>query len=249
MNILLNLTFTDYKVAIINIIIMIILILGAVIGYNKGFLKTSVSFLGTILSAILAFLLKNPISIFLYTHLPFFKLSGAFARVSVINILIYALIAFLVLFVALLILVKILCTVTGLVDKILSLIFFIGIPSKILGALVGAIESFVILFIAACGFRFYCNMHEIYFSPSLADDILKTPVLSDTFGKTVNTFDEITSLAKDYKSINEKEDYNYEALNILLKYKIISPDNVRKLADKKKIEIDNLDELLAKYED
>ena len=249
MNLLMNLTFTDYKVAIINIVIILILILGAIIGYHKGFLSTSVSFLGLIFAAFVAYFLKNPISVFLYTHLPFFKLSGAFAKVSVINILIYELIAFLVIFIALWIIVKVLCVVTGLIDKILSLVSLIGIPNKILGALVGLLKSFVLVFILVCGFKFYTNMKEIHFDPSLADDIIKTPVLSETFGKTTKALDEITSLAKDYKSINEKDNYNYEALNVLLKYKIIVPENVKTLQEKGKIDIENLDELLAKYED
>ena len=51
MYLLLNLSFTDYKVAIVNCVIIGILIIGAIVGYHKGFLTSSVSFLGIILSA------------------------------------------------------------------------------------------------------------------------------------------------------------------------------------------------------
>ena len=60
-------------VSIIDAIIIILLLFGAVFGFRAGVIKSAVSFLGTLLIIFLAFQLKNPISEFLYMHLPFFN--------------------------------------------------------------------------------------------------------------------------------------------------------------------------------
>ena len=52
-----------------------------------------------------------------------------------------------------------------------------------------------------------------------------------------NTISEIGSIAKDYDSINSKEEYNKESIKILLKYNIITEDNVRLLVEKDKLKI------------
>ena len=58
--------------AVMNAIIIAFLIAGLIVGFMRGFVETSVGFLEFLLVAFLAFILKNPISVFLYTKLPFF---------------------------------------------------------------------------------------------------------------------------------------------------------------------------------
>ena len=74
---------------ILDYLILIIIILGALYGYKRGFIGSLINFIGTIVVIILAFYLKNPISVFLYEHFPFFKISGFYSGISVYNILIY----------------------------------------------------------------------------------------------------------------------------------------------------------------
>ena len=67
---------------IIDIIIIVFILLGALVGFKRGVTKQLVSCLGLIAVVILSFLLKNPVSIFLYEHLPFFKFAGVLKGVT-----------------------------------------------------------------------------------------------------------------------------------------------------------------------
>ena len=57
---------------IIDVLIILMIVASGVLGFKKGFTRELVSLVGIFLVVILSFLLKNPISTFLYQHLPFF---------------------------------------------------------------------------------------------------------------------------------------------------------------------------------
>ena len=77
---------------IVDVIIILFLGLGAVTGFVRGFFKQTVMFVGTILVVVLAFLLKNPLSMILYENLPFFQMGG----LTALNILLYEALAFII---------------------------------------------------------------------------------------------------------------------------------------------------------
>ena len=239
--------FSDPNVIIADIAIGLILLLGLYSGYKKGFLESAIRFIGVCAAFVVSYLFKNPISVYLYKHLPFFKLGGVFKGVSVINIIIYELIAFIALFTICLIVLKVIAKLTGLVDKALSFIFLIGVPNKILGAVMGLISSYILLYFVGILFTFGCTFFNFEMKKSFLNTIIETPILEKTFGKSVNALEEISLLAKDYKDEEEKDEYNYKSLEILLKYKIITSENAKYLNDEKKINIENIDVLLEKY--
>ena len=246
MQVLLNLSFSSPQVATFNIAIILFIIMGIIAGYKQGFLETSVKFLGTILAIVLAYALKTPVATFLYTNFPFFKLGGIFKGVSSLNILIYELIAFMIVFAILFTLIKIICNLTGLIDRVLSFIFLFGIPNKILGAIVGFIQSIVILYFLIYVIQFGCNLFGFTMQESLADDIMNVPILKGTFSKNFDSLNEIAELSSNYKSINSKDEYNFKALDILLKNNLISCENAKMLVDEGKLNIENVNELLTK---
>ena len=61
---------------IVDIIIILMIILGAVVGFKEGFIKKTTSFLGTFLVIVVAYSLKNPVSVLMYENLPFFEFVG-----------------------------------------------------------------------------------------------------------------------------------------------------------------------------
>ena len=67
------------------------------------------------------------------------------------------------------------------------------------------------------------------------DDIVNIPVLNTTFGDTLSSLDEITSLAKEYEDQQDKDEFNKRAIDVLLKYEIISKENLQILIDSGKI--------------
>lgn len=233
---LFSLNFSNSLSAIVNIVIIAVIVLEIIIGFNRGFLKSIIKFLGGIVALVLAFLLKGPLAIVMYSHLPYFKFGGIFKGVSSLNIIIYEIIAFIILFIVLKIVISLVAKVTGLVEKLLSLIFIIGIPSKILGALVGLVKSLVILYFLAFGFKFVCNLGNVDLKPSLADDIVELPILKNTFGNILGSFDEIRELAKEYEGSKDKEEFNNRVLDILIEYNIITEENLDILINNGKID-------------
>lgn len=229
---------------VIDAVILLFLLWGAVLGFKKGVIKSVVSLVGTILVVVLSFYLKNPLSVFLYTYLPFFEFG-----IAAINILIYEAIAFLIVFSILMAVLKIVIKLSGLIETLLKFTVVLSIPSKILGAIFGFFEyyvfAFIILFILA-----QVNINsDLITSSKLADKILSnTPVMSNVCNDTYTVVKEIISLNKEYKTSNDKDKLNNEAIDLMLKYNLVSKENVVKLQNKKKFDFKGLNEIIEKYE-
>ena len=79
---------------IVDVIIILIILLGGLVGFKEGAIKKLTSIIGLIAVVILSFMLKNYLSVFFYENLPFFNLWGIFKGIQVLNILFYELLAF-----------------------------------------------------------------------------------------------------------------------------------------------------------
>ena len=132
---------------IVDVVIIMGLLLGGVTGAKNGFFRQSVVLIGTILCFILAWVFKNPIANFLSFTLPFFNFAGPFEGLTSLNIVMYQLIAFLLLLSLFSAILAIIIKATGVFEKILNFTIILGIPSKILGFIVGVIEAYVIVFV------------------------------------------------------------------------------------------------------
>ncbi len=231
---------------LVDVIIVLFLLMGAIVGFKRGLFKSSVMFLGTILVIVLAFYLKNPVSKFLYLHLPFFDLGKG---IQVFNILFYEAIAFLVVFLILMSLLKIIIKITGLFELLLKLTVVLGLPSKILGAIFGLLEQYLLIFIILfIGVRVSVTSSLIYES-NLAPKILNSsPLLSNIVSDYSNSFNEIYELKNKYDNIEDKNEYNKEALEILLKYQIITPDAADSLVKQQKLSFDGASIIIEKYQ-
>ncbi len=233
---------------IIDIIIIVFILLGALVGFKRGVTKQLVSCLGLIAVVILSFLLKNPVSIFLYEHLPFFKFGGLLKGVTVLNILLYEVIAFLVVFAILMVALKLLLLATTLFEAILKATIVLSIPSKIMGAIVGILENFIITFIILYVLMLPIINIDITKDSNLGNKILKsTPILSGMVDKSFVVIEEFTDLKEKYESATNANEFNLETLDLFLKYDIITINSVDRLVEKNKLVIDNIDIVLKKY--
>ena len=79
---------------VVDVIIIISLGFGAVLGFKKGAIRTGVSFIGLVIAIILSAVLRHPIAGFMYEYFPFFDFGGLFHGVTVLNILLYEVVAF-----------------------------------------------------------------------------------------------------------------------------------------------------------
>jgi len=221
---------------IIDIIILITLVLGFLLGFKRGFTKQLVSLVGIIVVLVLSFILKNPVSVFLYNNLPFFDFGGLIKGVTVLNILLYETIAFFLVFSILMIVLKLLMLLTSIFEKILTMTIILGIPSKILGGLLGIVQSIIIIFVALYIFNlpvFNFNINDSKLGKFI---INKTPILSSIIDNSITVFDEFNDLKDEYKNNNNTKEFNQKALDLLIKNKIITKENAKKLVENGKLD-------------
>lgn len=228
---------------VIDAIIILFLLMGAVVGFKKGVIKSVVSFVGMILVLVLSFTLKNPLSVFLYTYLPFFNVG-----ITVLNILIYEAIAFLILFLLFSSILRIIIKITGIVETLLKFTIILGIPSKILGAIFGFLEMYLFIFVALFLLAQFNVQNSLITDSKMADFILgKTPVVSSVLDETYTAVKEVVTLNKNYTTTQNTEKLNQDGLDILLKYKVLSVENANKLLEKNKLKIKDAEQIVSKY--
>ena len=228
---------------VVDAIIILFLLTGAVLGFKRGAIQTLATLIGTILIIIIAYYLKNPLSVFLYTYLPFFKLGGIFNGITVINILIYEAIAFLIVLGVLSVLLSVILKITGILSKIVDHSIILTLPSKLIGIVVGFLEAYVFLFVLLFIFSQFSFSSTVLKDSKYTNIILSKTPFTTGFKNSYNAFNEIRNLGD-----NNSSNKDYEALNTLLKYDIITTDNAHKLVDNGKINIKGSNKLIERYE-
>lgn len=222
-------------ISIVDALIVISLILGIMSGLRRGLIKQAVLLVGLVVILVLSFYLRQPVATYMYKHLPFFSFGGIFKGVSVLNILLYEVIAFLVVFAVLYLILRIVLKITGIIESILKATVILGFVSKIGGGVVGFLESYIIvfisLFIISQPFVNVKGLEESKLTPII---LTNTPIMSDAVKDTKKVIDEIFELKKSYKKDNKN--FNEEAISLFLKYDIVSEENIEYLREKGKLD-------------
>jgi len=116
--------------------------------------------------------------------------------------------------------------------------------------IVGVIEYFVYAFVFLFVFSLpLFDITEIQESKFREDILYNTPILTDLSKETIKVFDEFDELKEKYKNDTNVNSFNLEALDVFLKYKVISVDNATKLVESKKLKIENVEMVLDKYKE
>ena len=230
---------------IVDVIIVLSLLFGAIVGFKKGAISTGVSFVGLVLAIVLSAILRRPVAEFMYEHLPFFDFGGIFKGVTVLNILLYEVIAFFLVFSILQIGVGLLSKVANIIEKALDFTIVLGIPSKIIGIFVGFIETYIYVFIVMYFLTLPMFNIGIVKDSKITNKILNnTPILTNTVGGTLNAFQSVYEL----KEANlTKEEYSLKSLDIILKYEIADVKSVDNLIKSGKLKINDAESILDKY--
>lgn len=219
---------------IVDAVIILLIFFGGIVGYKRGVVKQGVITFGTILVLIFSFLLKNPISSFMYKYLPFFKFDIIIKNATIFNIIIYEVISFLIVFSLLEIILFILIRLSSIVELLLKATFILEIPSKILGFILGIIESYIVIFIMLNVLSlpiFYNVLNDSKLKDVI---VIKSPVISKANKKTIDTFNEIEVLVRN-KDLYSSEEFNCKSLKIMIKNKFLSNESAKYLYDNKKI--------------
>lgn len=232
---------------IIDIFVILIIIFFGLLGWKRGIIKTIVSLLGIIVVFYLSFILKNPLAEWFSLNFPFFSFWGDFKGVTILNVVIYQLIAFylifLILFTAYIIIVKI----SSLFETILKATIILGIPSKILGFIAGILEGMVISVIVIMILALPIFNIDSVRTSKAREEINNTVLVSKAFKNLNSSINEIVDLKDKFE---DKDEFNIGAFEILIKYNIITDDYSEKLVDsgQLKIDKDRAREIIKKYQ-
>ena len=224
---------------VVDVIIIALLIVGGVAGFKAGVIKKLTDFIGMFVVIILAFYLKNYISVIMYENLPFFNFFGLINGIDALNILLYEVIAFLVIFIALLFVLKVVLTLTGLIEKILKATVILSIPSKLLGIVVGVIEMYVYLFLILVIVSLPIFDSSFLKDSKMNNFILNnTPVLSSVSEEIIDIYGDVYNIIDNRKN-KTNEQLNEEILKVLIDKKVVTKESAKKLVDKNKIHIND----------
>ena len=193
---------------ILSIIILIFLSFGVILGLKRGFTYQLIKMVGIFLILILSYIFKDKLALVFLNHFNFIDINPN------VSIIFYRLISFIILMFIFRVILLIILKISAGFEKFLSATIILGIPSKILGAILGFIEyyiyTFLILLILSLPFT-KINVSE----SKLAITILHTPYISNKLDVSL-----IEDIKDEFDSTNKEENY----LKILKKHNIIKED-------------------------
>ncbi len=236
---------------ILDIAIVLVLIMSAIIGFKRGAIKEIVSLVGIIIVFILAFSLKGVLGNVLCKWLPFFNFAGNLEGVTVLNILLYQLIAFLIIYSLLFSVYMIVVKISGVVQKIVHMTIILWLPSKVIGAVVAFITGYVMVFVVLLALLIPLKDTDIFKNSKFANYIVyDTPILASSSENISTSINKIYELGEDLsKGDISKNEANVKTMDILLKYKVVSAETARELVVLDKLDgISGLDKVIEKYQ-
>lgn len=236
---------------ILDIVIVLILIMSAIIGFKRGAIKEIVSLVGIIIVFIVAFAFKGVLGNVLCKWLPFFNFAGNLEGVTVLNILLYQLIAFLIIYSLLFSIYMIVMKISGVVQKLVHMTVILWLPSKIIGAVVAFITGYVMVFVVLLALLIPLKDTDMFKESKFANYVVyDTPILAGSAENISRSINEVYTLGEDLsKGDISKNEANLETMDILLKYKIVSPKTAKELVALDKLDgISGLDSVIQKYE-
>ena len=236
---------------ILDVAIILILIMSAIVGFKRGAIKEIVSLVGIIIVFIVAFAFKGVLGNVLCKWLPFFNFAGNLEGVTVLNILLYQLIAFLIIYSLLFSVYMIVMKISGIVQKIVHMTVILWLPSKLIGAVVAFITGYVMVFVVLLALLIPLKDTDIFIESRFANYIVyDTPILAGSADNISSSINEVYTLGEELsKGDISKNEANLETMDILLKYKIVSPETARQLIVLDKLDgISGLDSVIKRYE-
>lgn len=232
---------------ILDAVILILLLMGVIFGAKRGLIRGAVNCFGMIAIIIIAYILKNPLADLLFSIFPFIDYKEFISGATVINILFFEMIAFIIVFAILLFLFRILLKMSKFVEKILDATIVGGLFSKILGAIFGFLEYYVIAFIVICILTLPIFGIDASSSKLATFMLDKTPVMSSVIQEKLQSIEEITALAKKYEHNNKSNEYNVMAIDYMLKGGVITVKTADKLVEKGRLNYSGINTVIDKY--
>lgn len=231
---------------IIDILIIVVLILFAILGFHRGVIKSLIILLGFIIVIILSYTLKNYIGDFFVLNLPFVKFGRFLAGVQALNVIMYQVIAFIILLILFGLVYRFLVLASGIFEKILRVTIILGIPSKLLGLLVGFLEGYLVVYIGLFILSQPFLKMELLSESRYAEKVLNnSPVISNVAEESLNLFNKVQKLI----SMENKDELNKELVKLILEEKVTSKEVMQQLVSKEKITGEDIKEIIDNYDE
>ena len=227
---------------LISILIIALLVFGVYEGQKKGLLKTLIGLIGLIAIVIISYSLRIPLANFLIDKMPFFNFGGPLAGLTTLNILLYNLIAFIVIFVVLYCVLNIIISLTNFIDTLLKFTVIWVIPSKIGGALLGFIETWIFVFLALFILVQFNTTSEIITNSKVANIVLdNTPLIGSYLGGAKDASVSIYSMIKKHTSGEyDVKELNRDILSIEIVNGLITKEKANELIDTGKLKLEDV---------
>ena len=205
---------------VVSLVIVILLIFGFLLGFKRGFTYQLIKMLGVFIVLFLSITLKDELGLFLLNNFDVFNLNSS------ISIIIYQSISFIILFFIFNLILRIILKISASFEKLLKATIILGIPSKILGGILGFIEYYIYVFLVLIIVSL--PIFNLDIKSGVANFMLnKTPIISKS---GIDILDDVKDEYKKDEEINEQE-----IIDILIKNEIISKKDVYKLIKDGKI--------------
>ena len=229
---------------IIDVIVILTIVFSGLIGMKKGFVKSFVSFVGIILVFVLSFIMKDKIADWMCLNLPFFDFSGSFKGATILNVIIYQIVAFMAIFSVLIAVYHLIVKISGLAEWLVKLSIVLIIPTKIGGLIVGLLKGILISLIAIVVLSLptlkigFIDGTKIVEESAIRKYLYNTsPIVGNITKDLNNSVEEIIELKEKFENEESKEDFNLSSLDIMLKHKVIKASLAEKLVNSGKLKI------------
>jgi hypothetical protein len=141
---------------------------------------------------------------------------------------------------------------SGIVDRFLKLTVILYLPSKIGGFILGVFEGVIVSLI----FIIILSLPTLNFSLIRESTIRKylynnSPIIGNVTSNTNDAISEIIELKDKFNDQEDKEEFNLECMDVLLKHKVVKYDYLEKLiySGKLKVNKDRALSILNKYKE
>ncbi len=230
----------------IDILIIIILLSFAVVGFKRGVFESLIMFVGAILVIVLSYSFKDIIGNFLLLNLPFINFGKFMGGAVTLNVILYQTIAFILTSVVFTLAYKFLVSITGIIEKILRFTIVLGIPSKLLGLVVGFLEGYIIVYVSLFILsQPFVNINVLEGSTYATRIVNETPLLSSYMENSLEVFHEIEEVSK----LKDGNEIDLKITDLILKHNVTKPSIMQELVDKKKIEVKGIQNVIDKYKE
>lgn len=226
----------------VGIVILLFAVLGGFLGWRSGALRALINLIGLLAIIILSFEFKNFLGSIIISKMPFFNFGGIFTDIYSVNFLFYQSLAFIVVFLLLYCILNILINLSGMVEVIDRFTKMYKLPSKIGGAVIGVVESFVYVFIVVFVLLAIPGTTKFMMEDKVAMKVAtNTPVLSRVFGLSLRVEQYQYLRAKE---ITERTPENIEKaeqdiLYELVDKRVVEADLVKEAQDLDKLHMEN----------